>query len=208
MKVKIIASLCASILTAFTVISVLPVNGEEKIYTDLIRLHVIANSDTTADQELKLKVRDAVLKSASELGLNGGKEKSELILTSGKSRLLAAAKKVIETEGYDYPVTIELGEETYPERCYEDFTLPGGEYTSLRVIIGSGAGHNWWCVLYPPLCTASAEEREDEFISAGFTDEQYKVITSEKKTKYKVKFKIVEILENIFGGSEEKTSER
>ena len=77
--------------------------------------------------------------------------------------------------------------------------LPAGTYTSLRVIIGRGDGHNWWCVLYPPLCTSTAEEREDTFIAAGFTDEQYKAITDGGKTKYKVKFKIVEILEEIFG---------
>ncbi len=204
MKVKIIASLSAAILIAFTFISVLPVNGEEKIYTDLIRLHVIANSDSDSDQALKLKVRDAVLESASELGLNGGKENAEMIITSGKRMLISAASKVIADEGYDYPVHIELGEEHYPERNYEDFTLPEGEYTSLRVIIGDGAGHNWWCVLYPPLCTAVAGEREETFISAGFTDEQYRAITDSGKTKYKVKFKIVEILEEILGKKENK----
>lgn len=204
MKVKIIASLSAAILIAFTVISVLPVNGEEKIYTDLIRLHVIANSDSDDDQALKLKVRDAVLESASTLDLCGGKSNAQMLITNGKNTLLAAANKVITDEGYDYPVHIELGEEQYPERCYEDFTLPKGEYTSLRVVIGEGAGHNWWCVLYPPLCTAAAGEREETFISAGFTDSQYRAITDSKNAKYKVKFKIVEILEEILTKKQEK----
>lgn len=202
MKVKIIASLSAAVLIAFTVISVMPVHGEEKIYTDLIRLHVIANSDSDSDQALKLKVRDAVLESAAELGLNGGKENAEMLIASGKRSLINAADRVIQNEGYDYAVRIEIGEERYPERNYEDFILPEGSYTSLRVVIGEGKGHNWWCVLYPPLCTAVAGEREDTFISAGFTDDQYKAITDGKKTKYKVRFKIVEILEEVFGKKE------
>lgn len=202
MKVKIIASLSAAILIAFTVISVLPVNGEEQIYTDLIRLHVIANSDSEDDQKLKLKVRDAILESAATLRLNGGKANAQMLIADGKSTLLRAANRIIEKEGYDYPVRIELGEERYPERSYEDFTLPEGEYTSLRVIIGEGIGHNWWCVLYPPLCTAVAGEREETFISAGFTNDQYKAITDSGKAKYKVKFKIVEILEEILGKKE------
>ena len=106
MKVKIIASLSAAILIAFTVISVLPVNGEEKIYTDLIRLHVIANSDSEDDQKLKLKVRDAILESAATLGLNGGKANAQMLIADGKSTLLRAANRIIEKEGYDYPVRI------------------------------------------------------------------------------------------------------
>lgn len=204
MNVKIIASLSAAILIAFTVISILPVNGEEKIYTDLIRLHVIANSDSDSDQKLKLKVRDAILESAETLGLNGSKTNAQMLITDGKSILLEAANKVIESEGYNYPVHIEFGEERYPERNYEDFTLPEGEYTSLRVIIGDGAGHNWWCVLYPPLCTAVAGEREETFISAGFTDSQYRAITESGKNKYKVKFKILEIIDEILGKKESK----
>lgn len=197
MKVKIIASLSAAVLIAFTLISVLPVNGEEKIYSDLIRLHVIANSDSEDDQTLKLKVRDAILESAEALELDGGKANAQRLIIGGKSTLLAAANQVIENEGYNYPVRIEIGEERYPERDYEGFTLPEGEYTSLRVIIGEGAGHNWWCVLYPPLCTAIAGEREETFISAGFTDDQYRAITESEKKTYKVKFKIVEILDEI-----------
>lgn len=204
MKVKIIGSVSAAVLIAFTLISVLPVNGEEKIYSDLIRLHVIANSDSDSDQELKLEVRDAVLESAAELNLSGGKENAGAVIESSKKRLESAAYKVIQNRGYDYPVCVELGEEHYPERNYEDFVLPEGNYTSLRVIIGEGEGHNWWCVLYPPLCTAVAGEREDTFISAGFTDDQYRAITESGKTKYKVRFKIIEILEEIFGTDGEK----
>ena len=199
MKVKVMVSLCCAVLFAVIVLSVLPVNGEEKIYSDLVRLHVIANSDSDEDQALKLKVRDAVLREACALDMGTDKESAQAVLSANRERLCAAALRTVEAEGYTYGVSVELGSEKYPERTYEDFVLPAGTYTSLRVIIGEGDGHNWWCVLYPPLCTSTAEEREDTFIAAGFTDEQYKAITDGGKTKYKVKFKIVEILEEIFG---------
>ena len=199
MKVKVMVSLCCAVLFAVIVLSVLPVNGEEKIYSDLVRLHVIANSDSDEDQALKLRVRDAVLSEACALDMGADKESAQAALSANRERLCAAARRTVEAEGYTYDVSVELGSEKYPERTYEDFVLPAGTYTSLRVIIGEGDGHNWWCVLYPPLCTSTAEEREETFITAGFTDEQYKAITDGGKTKYKVKFKIVEILEEIFG---------
>lgn len=199
MKVKVMVSLCCAVLFAVIVLSVLPVNGEEKIYSDLVRLHVIANSDSDEDQALKLRVRDAVLSEACALDMGTDKESAQAALSANRERLCAAARRTVEAEGYTYGVSVELGSEKYPERTYEDFVLPAGTYTSLRVIIGEGEGHNWWCVLYPPLCTSTAEEREETFIAAGFTDEQYKAITDGGKTKYKVKFKIVEILEEIFG---------
>ena len=199
MKVKVMVSLCCAVLFAVIVLSVLPVNGEEKIYSDLVRLHVIANSDSDEDQALKLKVRDAVLSEACALDMGTDKESAQAVLSANRERLCAAARRTVAAEGYTYGVSVELGSEKYPERTYEDFVLPAGTYTSLRVIIGEGDGHNWWCVLYPPLCTSTAEEREETFIAAGFTDEQYKAITDGGKTKYKVKFKIVEILEEIFG---------
>ena len=186
-------------------VSVLPVNGEEKIYSDMIRLHVIASSDSTEDQQLKLKVRDAVLKEIEEMKLPDDKEASEKTIIENKSKIENAAKKVIEENGKTYPVTVALGLEEYPERHYEGFVLPAGTYTSLRVIINEGEGHNWWCVLYPPLCTTAAESREEKFVAAGFSEEQYKTITETGKTKYKIKFKILEILENLFGN--EKTEE-
>lgn len=198
MKVKIILSLCASFLAAYMLVSVLPVNGEEQIYSDMIRLHVIANSDTDQDQALKLKVRDAVLETAEKMELPEDKEQSEKVISDNKDTLKESAERIIEENGYDYSVNVELGTEEYPEREYDGFVLPAGEYTSLRVIIGEGEGHNWWCVLYPPLCKTAAEDREEVFVAAGFSEEQYRTITQTGKTKYKIKFKILEVLEELF----------
>ena len=197
MKVKIIGALCLSFLVLFAVTSVLPVNGEAEIYDDMIRLHVLANSDSEEDQALKLKVRDAVLEEAEKICASNSEE--AYVKTKKALEILErAAETKIKEEGYDYPVSVVLGEEKYPEREYDGFTLPEGTYTSLRVLIGEAEGKNWWCVLYPPLCTASAEKREDVFIAAGFTDEQYKTITESNNKTYKIKFKIAEIIKDLF----------
>ncbi len=204
MKVKVMVCMCASILAAFLFVSVLPVHGEEKIYSDMIRLHVIAASDSEEDQAVKLQVRDAVL-AVVEHSMENVESQGEaaVAIEEANDEICAAAKAVLEREGFDYPVSVELGLENYPKRVYEGFTLPAGQYTSLRVILDGGQGQNWWCVLYPPLCTTAAQEREKVFITAGFTDEQYKTITETGEVKYKVKFKILEILSSLFTGEKD-----
>ncbi len=197
MKAKIILICCISFMSMLMLLSVLPVNGEAEIYDNMIRLHVLANSDSEADQNLKLKVRDAVLKEAEKIEASDSDEAYIKTEKAIKSLKKAAERKIAE-EGYSYNVEITLGKEPYPEREYEGFVLPAGEYTSLRVLIGDAAGQNWWCVLYPPLCTATASEREEVFIAAGFTEGQYRAITESENKKYKVKFKIVEIIREVF----------
>lgn len=200
MKVRLIGSMCAALLCAYMIVSVLPVSGEDKIYTDMIRLHVLANSDADDDQKLKLEVRDEILTVVSDV-LEGadGYDDAKARIEDGEERILTAAQRVVDNSGKNYSVGLELGQESYPERVYEGVTLPEGTYMSLRVLLGEGKGHNWWCVLYPPLCTTAAQKQEDVFISAGFTGDQYKAVKGEGKTKYKVKFKIAEIIGDIIG---------
>lgn len=197
MKAKIILGICISFLLAFTVMSFIPVSGEEEIYDNMIRLHVLANSDSPEDQELKLKVRDAVLEEAEKISCTGPDE-AYIKAKDSLGVLKTAAESKIREEGYSYSVDVVLGEEKYPERDYDGFALPSGTYTSLRVLIGDAAGKNWWCVLYPPLCTAAATEREEVFIAAGFTKGQYETITETENKRYRVKFKIVEIIKELF----------
>ena len=197
MKVKAILICCIAFLAVFVLISVLPVNGEEEIYDNMIRLHVLANSDSEEDQALKLKVRDAVLSAVEKIEADSPDEayaKTEKSL----EMLKEAARSKIKEEGYDYNVDVVLGEEKYPEREYDGLVLPEGTYTSLRVMIGEAEGKNWWCVLYPPLCTTCATEREEVFISAGFTEGQYRAITESDNKTYKIRVKIVELLRDIF----------
>ena len=192
-----------TLLIGLMALSFLPVHGEEEIYDTVVRLHVLANSDTEEDQALKLKVRDAVLEASAPLvkGCTSQEEAIEM-LSAHIPDLEAAALTVIEAEGYNYPVTVLLGEEDYPTRTYESCAFPAGTYVSLRVCIGEAEGQNWWCCLFPPLCLSAAtakSDNEDAFIQVGLTKDQYGIITETGKTKYKVRFKILEVIEDWFG---------
>ena len=198
-------SIFAVFMMCVLICAVLPIHGEEKIYSSVIRLHVLANSDSEEDQSLKLLVRDSVLLE-SELILDGctDKETAQKTITDNLDKLEAAAQKTVYDCGYDYPVTVYFNMEKYPTRNYESFCFPSGEYLSLRVCIGESEGQNWWCVLFPPMCLSAASEQkkevaEDAFVAAGLTPEQYKIITESDEAGYQVKFKILEIFEEIKG---------
>ena len=204
MKAKIILTCCISFMCLFMLMSVLPVNGEEKIYDSVVRLHVLANSDEDHDQALKLKVRDRLLEITSPIVIDcESREEAQKCLAESFSELEEAALEVIRAEGYDYGVRISLGDEYYPTRQYEDLCFPEGTYASLKVEIGEAEGKNWWCVLFPPLCLSAAsaekqESAEDAFIAVGLTGEQYKVITETDQVKYKARFKILEVFQKWF----------
>ena len=192
------------VLTVALVSGLFPVHGEEKIYDTVVRLHVLANSDSEADQALKLKVRDRVVELVSP-AVEGCKTQTEAIAAIGgiMDSLEGAAEEVVAEEGYDYDVSILMGEEYYPTRTYESCAFPEGEYVSLRVCIGDADGQNWWCCLFPPLCLSAAsdeadEDNEEAFISVGLTGDQYKVITESDKPKYRVRFKILETIQKMF----------
>lgn len=191
-----------AVLTAiifFVLFQVIPTEEEFKIYDSTVRLHVLANSDSEEDQELKLMVRDALLNSIIDLN-SSSKEEAIKNIESHKQELEEIAKTVIKNNGIDYDVKIEIGKELYPTKHYEDFALPAGEYTSVRVVIGKGEGKNWWCVLYPPLCTNSAMRYDEEAcIQAGLTKDQYDLITSNESGKYRVKFRFLEFASEVFG---------
>ncbi len=195
--------LAALLLAAAFTMAFLPVHGEEAIYDSVIRLHVLANSDSKEDQALKLTVRDAVLEKTG--GLLAGvsdREEAALILSDALPLLQQTAEQTLTAAGAPAPVRVTLSEEDYPTRQYETLAFPAGEYLSLRVMIGEAAGQNWWCVLFPPLCLSAASsksEAETAFLSAGLTDEQYRIITDSGNAKYKLRFKILEVAEDLFG---------
>ena len=165
----------------------------------VIRLHVLANSDSEADQALKLKVRDRVLETASDYFVPGTTlEETRAVLTEHLADLAAAGADQVAQEGYRYPVTVSL-EDNYwfPTKQYTDFALPAGEYTALRVVIGEGDGQNWWCVVFPPLCLGSVSETAAQTaLSDGFTQDQVSLITGEDEG-YVVKFKAIELWEEF-----------
>ena len=167
----------------------------DNIRDKMLRMHVIANSDSKEDQELKLKVRDAVLEEGKELfdGSVTSKE-AEKILVPHIKELEKVALETIKNEGFDYKVKITVGEEYFKTRTYDDsVTLPAGYYTAVKVVIGEGQGQNWWCVMFPPMCLPAANA-ECELSYVLNTDETDIVTNSEK---YKFKFKIVEFLEDL-----------
>lgn len=188
--------LCSVLL----LIGILPVHGEEQVYDTVVRLHVLANSDSEEDQALKLKVRDAILAETTPL-LQDCKSREEAcrLLEGEIPRLREVAEKALIDEGHPASVSVLLGEEEYPQRNYDSVCFPSGQYLSLRVCIGEAEGKNWWCCLFPPIClgsaTVSTDQAEDAFISVGMTPAQYKIITETEKPVYKVRFKLLELLQ-------------
>ena len=189
---KKILTVLITLTLLITTLAILPVHGESEIYSNVLRLHVIANSDSEDDQNLKLLVRDAVLAEAQILLCDVyDRAKAEETVMQNIEILRSVAERTVLDNGYDYPVAIELGEEEYPTKNYESCCFPAGEYTSLRILIGEAAGQNWWCVLFPPLCLSAATDA-DAFASVGITDGQYQIITENENPKYKIRFKILE----------------
>lgn len=190
-----------SFLFAFLVTVIISLCGFETecktISTKILRLHVIAASDSEADQQLKLKVRDSVLNCCEEL-LSGESQKgaAERKIAANLDKLRAAAQAEIEKNGFHYPVRVELTKSDFPTRTYGTVTLPAGEYNAVRVIIGDGEGKNWWCVMFPPLCLPAAEKQAD--LSDVLNQDELALTQSEPK--YEVRFWIIEKIEKLKAG--------
>ena len=194
-----------ALLIATVIVAALPISGEEKIYEDVIRLHVLAASDSEEDQALKLAVRDEILAVyAEELACASDVEAAEREIGVLCHEIEKTAQGVVKAAGYAYPVTVEYGEEDYPTREYGTYTFPAGSYRSLRVVIGDGVGANWWCVLYPPLCLDMAIDRTpaDDALAVGLSPEEHRIITGGSDGGYRVKFKALELLEGVFRNRE------
>lgn len=160
---------------------------------NLLRLHIVANSNKDYDQALKLKVRDKLL----EVGDAAFKDTENLIIAKEKAEEILpifkqAAEEVIIKEGYNYKVSVSLDKAFFDTRAYDDFTLPAGEYEALKVVIGKGEGKNWWCVIFPSVCIPSASNKNLNSVISKNTEK----ITS-NAPKYKIKFKVVEWYETI-----------
>ena len=199
---KYLGFLMAALLLAGAFM-ILPIHGEAGIYDNVIRLHVLAASDSERDQALKLTVRDAVLQKTQTLLQNvSDRAEAERILRAALPEIETVAAAALADAGAPNSVSVTLGEESYPTREYEQLAFPAGEYLSLRVLIGAAEGQNWWCVLFPPLCLTTATARQESetlCLSAGLTGEQYRLIADTGETKYKLRFKILEVAENLLG---------
>lgn len=172
---------------------------------NILRLHIIANSDLDQDQALKLKVRDTILDylNNSSVNLNN---KSEAInfVNSHIDELRTLAEETISDEGFSYPVSLTITNCTFPTKKYGNISIPSGEYDALRIQIGNAAGQNWWCVLFPPLCFVDISsgvlpDNSKELLKDSLEDEEYELITADltNSESANLKFKIVELVENI-----------
>ncbi|MGI6773198.1 MAG: stage II sporulation protein R [Acutalibacteraceae bacterium] len=170
----------------------------DEVRTNVLRLHILANSDSEADQALKLIIRDKLLTEGADV-FDGSVTADNAAdkIAEASERLKAVAEQTAKENGFDYEVKIEVTEEYFDTRSYENVTLPAGRYKAVKVIIGEGAGKNWWCVMFPPLCLPAAEENDerDVKIDAILTDSGVRLI--ESNPKFEVRFKIVEIYEKI-----------
>ena len=199
MKFRALIIFTSLVLLMSAASAALPLNGEAGLYDKLIRLHVIANSDGGEDQSLKLSVRDAVLDFVTACVSDcENVAEAKAAIEENRDKIKEICQSVVIEQGYGYNVRVEAGIEKYPEKSYGGFTLPSGDYYSVRILIGEAAGRNWWCVLFPPLCVGAATEERAVMASAGLTKNEIDVITENEGGGYEIKFKIIEFLRGIF----------
>ena len=172
---------------------------------DVLRLHVIAASDSEADQAVKLLVRDAVLaEGAAVFDGSVTADEAQQRLSPFLGRLEKAADRVLRENGRPYTATAKLVNEYFDVRSYDGVTLPAGRYQALKIVLGEGKGQNWWCVMFPPLCLPAAGSEEDAY--AVFGGDGAKVVRGEPE--YEIRFKIVEIVEKAIERIKERRAER
>ena len=180
-------------------------NVSYDISESVFRLHVIANSDSKEDQDLKYKVRDNLISYMNNICKNcNNKEEAIKIATKHKEDFKEIALKTIKDNGYSYDVNISIGNFQFPTKDYGDISLPSGYYDALRVEIGEAKGQNWWCVMFPPLCfvdisSGVVPEESKEQLEDDLSEEEFALVSEDSKPQIKFKFKILEFFnENGF----------
>lgn len=194
-RLLVICALLAALFLCGTLIA-----DRQRLQQDVIRLHVVANSDTETDQQLKLQVRDAVVEYVGgEMADVANAEQAKAYLQSNLLAIQAAAEKVLMESGVRQEVSVSLCREPFDTRVYDTFTLPAGVYNALRITIGEGEGKNWWCVVFPALCMgAVTDDMENVAAGAGFPEALTGALTGEKA--YELRFYLLDAmgkLENI-----------
>lgn len=170
----------------------------DNLRENVLRIHILANSDSIADQSLKLKVRDAVLEHSQKIfGKSATPEDFKNLSKEKLEKIREIAQSVIDEYGFDYDIGVEETEMFFDERTYGDITMPAGNYDALRVTIGDAEGHNWWCVMYPPLCIPMASEVTDDkdIEKEFFSGRELNMI--QKPEKYEVRFMLWDKLKEI-----------
>lgn len=183
-------------------LAVLSIGVCEQLQGDIadgvIRLHIVANSDSSEDQEVKLAVRDAIIEASERVFPDGVKKDIE---NKDKETLLYIAKETLEKKGAHYDVAIVTDNFYFPTKEYENITLPAGNYDAVKIVLGEGKGQNWWCVMYPPLCFTDsalgvADDEGRHILKESMGEFSYEII-SEESIKTVPAFKAVEIWQNL-----------
>lgn len=175
---------------------------QKNISRQVIRFHILANSDSEEDQALKLKIKDKILKEYSQqLSDSKSIDETRNMLYENMNGIRQLALTEVRKNGYSYNVNVYMARDYFPTKVYGDVSLPAGVYEALRVEIGNGGGHNWWCVMFPPLCYVDVTQKqvpvEDKMMLKNILDDsEYQLIT-ENTTNVKVRFKIVEIWNEV-----------
>lgn len=173
----------------------------ENLSANFFRLHILANSNSEIDQDLKLKVRDGIIEymNSQELS-NYSKEEVITFVKTNLDSYRKVAENIIKENGFNYPVSLEVGTFCFPTKIYGNISLPAGNYEALRINIGQAQGENWWCSLFPPLCfvdisSGVIDDNSKENLKENLSEEEFAIITSNNGT-IKLKFKILEIFSN------------
>jgi len=165
---------------------------DEDLYKNVIRLHVLANSDSEYDQKAKIAIKDYVVAHISSYTENAANVGDAVaMIEKNLSNIESFTKKASKDLGYDYDVKIDFSEERYPVRYYDGFSFPAGKYRSLRIMLGKGEGKNWWCVLYPSICNKASEKVPEMLESAGVSKKTASYICDDEK--YKIRFRLLEL---------------
>ena len=185
-------------ISAFSYVNAVSKNIENSVF----RLHVIANSDSKEDQDLKYIVRDNVLKYVNSISKNiSSKEEMICLLNNNLDNIKQIAQDTVYENGYNYDIEVEIGNFAFPTKIYGDIRFPAGFYDALRIKIGNASGQNWWCVMFPPLCfvdvtSGIVPDESKNMLKRNLSDEEYEIISNNSDDIY-LKFKIVEMFQNI-----------
>ncbi len=199
MKSKFVIWILLVFVSAFVLLSGEAILQQKALAEKTLRLHIVANSDSAADQALKLRLRDHVLQEVNALTYScRSLRETESILLDNLTALEGSAQGFLQGEGSSYDVRITLCEEDFSTREYDTFSLPAGEYHSLRIVIGNGEGKNWWCVVFPTLCNASSTKDLEAAATFGGYGEDDLALIRKEEPKYVIQFKILEILKGVF----------
>lgn len=165
------------------------IKTSENISDKVFRLHILANSDSTYDQNLKLGLKNYILENTSDLFIGQNLEENIDIAKESLEEIYRLSKEYLESQGSNYDVKTEVVKEFFETRVYDDFTLPAGIYSSLKITIGEGKGHNWWCIIFPSVCLSACSESMSDYLS----EDEMELVNS----GYTAKFKVVEVYEKI-----------